>query len=48
MRDSWILWGIPPWGGPAVKIMGGRSRDCWREMRTRERQGWTALRLASN
>jgi hypothetical protein len=36
-----ILWGIPPWGGPALKVEAG-SRAAY-DRRTRE--GWTGLRL---
>lgn len=38
-RES-ILWGVPPWGGPEIKIAAGTLRQMIAEQRSRQRQGW--------
>lgn len=50
MNNESILWGVPPWGGPAIKIAAGSLQAMIREQRTRQAQGWDefAIRPAVN
>lgn len=42
-----VLWGIPPYGGPAIKITGsdGQGDTLTREMLMRSAQGWKDLAI---
>lgn len=40
-----VLWGIPPWGGPCIKVASGTLAEMLREYRTRESQGWDDLAI---
>lgn len=35
-----VLWGVPPWGGPAIKITAGTLQQMIAEQRARLAEGW--------
>lgn len=38
-----LLWGIPPWGGWAIKANGGMPNECHKRMAWRKAEGWRGL-----
>lgn len=42
-RQTWILWGISPHGGPAIRIAEGSETAMLREMNFRKLHGWTEV-----